>query len=92
MNPYPPLRHMVIAVHVKNMMEKYPRVRDLAPDFIARDGRCLGCAMCPFSGCGKHFVCVITGIFTPERIEIDRDAPWKRQLRLRILSSLGIRS
>ena len=91
MNPYPLLRHMVIAVHVKNTMEKYPPMRDLAYDFIARDGRCLGCAMCPFGG-GTHFVCVITGIFRPERIEIDRNTPWKRQLRLRILSSLGIRS
>ena len=92
MSTYPPLRHMVIAVHVKNTLEKYPRMRDLAHDFIARDGRCLGCAMCPFSGGGTHFVCAITGIFTPERIEIDRNTPWKRQLRLRILSSLGIRS
>ena len=92
MNPYPPLRHMVIAVHVKNTMEKYPRLRNIAADIIEQDGRCLGCNLCPFSGAGTHYVCVITGIFTPERIEIDRDAPWKRQLRLRILSSLGIRS
>ena len=91
MNTYPLLRHMVIAVHVKNTMEEYPLLRDLAYDFIERDGRCLGCSMCPFSGSGPHFVCAITGIFTPERIEIDRNTPWKRQLRLSILSSLGIR-
>ena len=89
---YPPLRHMVIAVHVKNTIEKYPRLRNIAADIIEQDGRCLGCNLCPFSGAGTHYVCMITGIFPPERIEIDRDAPWKRQLRLRILSSLGISS
>ena len=91
MNSYPLLPYIVIAVHVKNTMEKYPPLRGIATDFIKRDGRCFGCSMCPFSGSGTHFVCVITGIFTPERIEIDRNTPWKRQLRLSILSSLGIR-
>ena len=92
MNPYPLLRHMVIAIHVKNTIEKYPRLRDIATDIIEQDGCCFSCSMCPFGGCGRHFVCAITGIFTPPRIEIDRNTPWKRQLRLRILTSLGIRS
>lgn len=92
MNPYPLLRHMVISIHVKNTIEKYPRLRDIAADIIEQDGRCLGCAMCPFCGAGTHYVCVITGIFPPPRIEIDRNTPWKRQLRLSILTSLGIRS
>ena len=89
---YPLLRHMVIAIHVNNTIEKYPLLRDVAADIIEQDGRCLGCNLCPFSGAGTHYVCAITGIFTPPSIEIDRNTPWKRQLRLRILTSLGIRS
>ena len=92
MNPYPLLRHMVIAIHVKNTIEKYPRLRDIAADIIKHDGKCSNCAGCPFSGAGTHYVCAITGIFTPPSLEIDRNTPWKRQLRLRILTSLGIRS
>ena len=92
MNPYPLLRHMIIAIRVKATIVQYPVTRDGATDIVSRDGVCFDCSVCPFSGAGTHYVCAITGIFTPPSIEIDRNTPWKRQLRLRILTSLGIRS